>query len=37
MVASPVAALAAAWSSSSRVVVAGSIFLLGDVFTEIGA
>src|SRR5262245_57680164 len=37
VVASPVAALAAAWSSSSRVVVAGSIFLLGDVFQEIGA
>jgi dihydrofolate synthase / folylpolyglutamate synthase len=37
VVASPSAAVAAAWSSSSRVVVAGSIFLLGDVFKEIGA
>jgi dihydrofolate synthase/folylpolyglutamate synthase len=37
VVASPAAAMAAAWSSSSRVVVAGSIFLLGDVFQEIGA
>jgi dihydrofolate synthase/folylpolyglutamate synthase len=36
VVSSPAAALAAAWSSSSRVVVAGSIFLLGDVFQEIG-
>jgi dihydrofolate synthase/folylpolyglutamate synthase len=36
VVASPSAAMAAAWSSSSRVLVAGSIFLLGDVFTEIG-
>jgi dihydrofolate synthase/folylpolyglutamate synthase len=35
--ASPAAAMAAAWSSTSRVVVAGSIFLLGDVFQEIGA
>ena len=34
---SPAAAMAAAWSSSSRIVVAGSIFLLGDVFKEIGA
>jgi dihydrofolate synthase/folylpolyglutamate synthase len=37
VVASPAAAMAAGWSSSSRVVVAGSIFLLGDVFKEIGA
>jgi dihydrofolate synthase/folylpolyglutamate synthase len=37
VVASPADAMAAAWSSSSRVVVAGSIFLLGDVFKEIGA
>jgi folylpolyglutamate synthase/dihydropteroate synthase len=37
VVPSPAAALDAAWSSSSRVVVAGSIFLLGDVFKEIGA
>ena len=36
-IASPADAIAAAWSSSSRVVVAGSIFLLGDVFKEIGA
>jgi dihydrofolate synthase / folylpolyglutamate synthase len=37
VIASPAAALAAGWSSASRVVVAGSIFLLGDVFKEIGA
>jgi folylpolyglutamate synthase/dihydropteroate synthase len=37
VIASPAAAMAAGWSSSSRVVVAGSIFLLGDVFKEIGA
>jgi dihydrofolate synthase/folylpolyglutamate synthase len=37
VVASPVAALAAAWTMSSRVVVAGSIFLLGDIMKEIGA
>jgi dihydrofolate synthase/folylpolyglutamate synthase len=37
VVASPTDAMAAAWSSSSRVLVAGSIFLLGDVFKEIGA
>jgi dihydrofolate synthase / folylpolyglutamate synthase len=37
VVPSPSAAMAAAWSLSSRVLVAGSIFLLGDVFTEIGA
>jgi len=37
VVASPADALTAAWSYSSRVVVAGSIFLLGDVFKEIGA
>jgi dihydrofolate synthase / folylpolyglutamate synthase len=37
VVGSPADAMAAAWSSSSRVVVAGSIFLLGDVFKEIGA
>jgi folylpolyglutamate synthase/dihydropteroate synthase len=30
-------ALAAAWSTSSLIVVAGSIFLLGDVMREIGA
>jgi len=35
--ASPADAMTAAWSYSSRVVVAGSIFLLGDVFKEIGA
>jgi len=34
---SPAAAMATAWSSSSRIVVAGSIFLLGDVFKELGA
>ena len=32
--ASPAAALAAAWRSSPRIVVAGSIFLLGDVMKE---
>jgi len=37
VIASPAAALAAARSASPRVVVAGSIFLLGDVFKEIGA
>ena len=37
VVASPADAMIAAWSSSLRVVVAGSIFLLGDVFKEIGA
>jgi len=37
VIASPAAAMAAGWSSSSRVVVAGFIFLLGDVFKEIGA
>ena len=37
VIASPAAAMAAGWSSASRVVVAGSIFLLGDVFKEIGA
>jgi dihydrofolate synthase/folylpolyglutamate synthase len=36
VVASPADAMTAAWSYSSRVVVAGSIFLLGDVFKEIG-
>jgi hypothetical protein len=30
----PVRALAAAWNRHRRVVVAGSIFLLGDVLTE---
>ena len=30
-------AIATAWTMSSRVVVAGSIFLLGDVMKEIGA
>jgi dihydrofolate synthase/folylpolyglutamate synthase len=34
---SPADAMTAAWSYSSRVVVAGSIFLLGDVFKEMGA
>ena len=34
---SPVEALDAAWTMSSRVVVAGSIFLLGDIMKEIGA
>jgi dihydrofolate synthase/folylpolyglutamate synthase len=33
---SPAAALAAAWCLSPRIVVAGSIFLLGDVMKEIG-
>jgi dihydrofolate synthase/folylpolyglutamate synthase len=37
VIASPAAALAAAWTSSSRVVVAGSIFLLGDIFKGIDA
>ena len=37
VVASPVDALDAAWRISSRVVVAGSIFLLGDIMKEIGA
>jgi dihydrofolate synthase / folylpolyglutamate synthase len=37
VVASPVEALDAAWRISSRVVVAGSIFLLGDIMKEIGA
>ncbi len=32
----PAAALAAAWRESPRIVVAGSIFLLGDVFRELG-
>jgi len=32
---SPTAALAEAWRSSPRIVVAGSIFLLGDVMKEI--
>lgn len=34
--ASPGAAIAAAWRMSPRIVVAGSIFLLGDVMKEIG-
>jgi dihydrofolate synthase / folylpolyglutamate synthase len=34
--ASPAAALADAWLGSPRIVVAGSIFLLGDVCKEIG-
>jgi dihydrofolate synthase/folylpolyglutamate synthase len=34
---SPAEALAAAFTMSSRVVVAGSIFLLGDIMKEIGA
>ncbi|HKF66910.1 MAG TPA: folylpolyglutamate synthase/dihydrofolate synthase family protein [Vicinamibacterales bacterium] len=37
VVPTPAEAVSAAWSASSRVVVAGSIFLLGDVFAEIGA
>ena len=37
VVPSPADAIAAAWTASSRVVVAGSIFLLGDVMREIGA
>jgi dihydrofolate synthase/folylpolyglutamate synthase len=37
VVPSPVEALATAWTMSSRVVVAGSIFLLGDIMKEIGA
>jgi dihydrofolate synthase / folylpolyglutamate synthase len=37
IVASPVAALVEAWTTSNRVVVAGSIFLLGDIMKEIGA
>ena len=37
VVPSPVEALAAAWNVSPRVVVAGSIFLLGDIMKEIGA
>jgi dihydrofolate synthase/folylpolyglutamate synthase len=32
----PAAALADAWRSSPRIIVAGSIFLLGDVCQEIG-
>jgi dihydrofolate synthase/folylpolyglutamate synthase len=34
--ATPAAALAAAWRTSPRIVVAGSIFVLGDVLKEIG-
>ena len=37
VVASPIDALNAAWALQSRVVVAGSIFLLGDLMKEIGA
>ena len=37
VVPSPAEALARAWTLSSRVVVAGSIFLLGDIMKEIGA
>ena len=37
VIASPIAALEAAWTMSNRVVVAGSIFLLGDIMKEIGA
>jgi dihydrofolate synthase / folylpolyglutamate synthase len=37
VVASPVEALEAAWKIAPRVVVAGSIFLLGDIMKEIGA
>jgi dihydrofolate synthase/folylpolyglutamate synthase len=36
VVSSPVEALAKAWTISERVVVAGSIFLLGDIMKEIG-
>lgn len=35
--ATPRAALTAAWRSSPRIVVAGSIFLLGDVILELGS
>jgi dihydrofolate synthase / folylpolyglutamate synthase len=37
VVPSPGEAIATAWTMSSRVVVAGSIFLLGDIMKEIGA
>jgi dihydrofolate synthase/folylpolyglutamate synthase len=37
VVPSPAEAIATAWTMSSRVVVAGSIFLLGDIMKEIGA
>jgi dihydrofolate synthase/folylpolyglutamate synthase len=37
VVPAPVEALGAAWRISPRVVVAGSIFLLGDIMKEIGA
>jgi dihydrofolate synthase / folylpolyglutamate synthase len=37
VVATPVEALDVAWTMSTRVVVAGSIFLLGDIMKEIGA
>ena len=37
VVASPIDALNAAWTFGPRVVVAGSIFLLGDIMKEIGA
>ena len=37
VVPAPVEALGAAWRISTRVVVAGSIFLLGDIMKEIGA
>ena len=33
---SPIDALDAAWRASPRIVVAGSIFLLGDVMKELG-
>jgi dihydrofolate synthase/folylpolyglutamate synthase len=33
---SPTSALAAAWRQAPRIVVAGSIFLLGDIMKEIG-
>jgi hypothetical protein len=32
----PLEAMSAAWRLSSRIVVAGSIFLLGDVMKEFG-
>jgi folylpolyglutamate synthase/dihydropteroate synthase len=34
--ATPAEALAQAWQQSSRITVAGSIFLLGDVIRELG-
>jgi hypothetical protein len=37
VVPAPRDAIAAAWAGSRRIVVAGSIFLLGDVMREIDA